>query len=238
MFTGCRWGKENHTKVWLKCLQRIANPPYKINDKWYHLKRYPALLLLYAGGMASVLADKYDILRAILYEVNVRDDLDNEGPLGLNLLLYSKNVCNKLNNLIKKITEIDLLEKEIIPLSNRLFYYFNNIFIEYIPDYKEYCKIFNRFEILFFLVIFNLYDKKAIFSGHFAFHHLTTGGTFKEISNEFDKEKGNWLPIRTGLFEASEFNNLLKEFKDCFDKIHFNWKVKYAWIQSRDDWYK
>ncbi len=59
--TGCYWGIEDETKLWVTCLQRIANPRESVADLVWdmNLSRYPVLLLLYGAGLAAIASGKY-----------------------------------------------------------------------------------------------------------------------------------------------------------------------------------
>src|SRR5439155_10183574 len=66
LITGCYWGNQTHVPLWTGCLQRVANATGSRNGLVYLLKlrRYPALVLLYAAGVASVAGEHYDTLAA------------------------------------------------------------------------------------------------------------------------------------------------------------------------------
>ncbi len=58
---GCYWGEQNHIYLWAKCLERIVNLSVRNRATvWQKLKLYPALLLLYTGGIISLMAERYD----------------------------------------------------------------------------------------------------------------------------------------------------------------------------------
>ena len=81
--TGCFWGESQHEPLWTRFIERIANPAGSRSGRvvWINLQRYPALLLLYAGGIASIAAQKYGTLAALLTSAKVRDD-DQAQPTG------------------------------------------------------------------------------------------------------------------------------------------------------------
>jgi PilZ domain-containing protein len=73
--TGCFWGEKHQEAIWAKLLERVANAasPTKIESEWRDLSSYPALLLLYAGGVAAVAKDKYSTLATLLSAPQFRD---------------------------------------------------------------------------------------------------------------------------------------------------------------------
>src|SRR5205823_2300177 len=62
MAAGGYWGGQEHARLLGRCLARLANPPGAPNrsSDLGNLRSYPALLLLYAGGIGAVLAERYD----------------------------------------------------------------------------------------------------------------------------------------------------------------------------------
>ena len=73
--TGCFWGEKHQEGIWAKLLERVANAasPTKNESEWRDLSSYPALLLLYAGGVAAVAKDKYSTLATLLSAPRFRD---------------------------------------------------------------------------------------------------------------------------------------------------------------------
>jgi hypothetical protein len=72
---GCHDGEPLLAGAWADALSRIANTNavVGVSDELVKLKRYPALLLLYAGGLAAVAGEKYENLAALLRKASVRD---------------------------------------------------------------------------------------------------------------------------------------------------------------------
>ena len=54
--TGCYWGNKEHVTLWTRVRDRMANArrPTSGVVLWINLRLYPALLLMYAGGLAAV----------------------------------------------------------------------------------------------------------------------------------------------------------------------------------------
>ncbi len=73
--TGCFWGEEHQEAIWAKLLERVANAASsaKSESEWRDLSSYPALLLLYAGGVAAVAKGKYSTLATLLSAPQFRD---------------------------------------------------------------------------------------------------------------------------------------------------------------------
>ena len=65
---GCRWGKPEHHNLWIRCLARLGSITQADfnNAGRSDLIYYPALLLLYGGGVAAVAANDYALLNGLL----------------------------------------------------------------------------------------------------------------------------------------------------------------------------
>ncbi len=71
---GCRWGEPRHLDLWVRCIDRMAG--ILGEDLGFapgiDLRSYPATLLLFGGGIASVAAGRYDSLYALFEKTSVR----------------------------------------------------------------------------------------------------------------------------------------------------------------------
>ena len=70
----CRWGGSQHIGQWVGCIDRMAG--ILGEDLGFSqdidLRSYPATLLFYGGGVASVAASRYDMLQALFEKTQVR----------------------------------------------------------------------------------------------------------------------------------------------------------------------
>jgi phosphoglycolate phosphatase-like HAD superfamily hydrolase len=73
IINGCYWGKETHAHLWVKCLERVANASVEeeVYEIWNRLRFYPALLLLYGGGISSIFVERYSTFSGLLYKPKV-----------------------------------------------------------------------------------------------------------------------------------------------------------------------
>jgi hypothetical protein len=68
---GCYWGEERHHRLWRRAMKRISRLDIPMGGNYEHalfLRLYPAILVLYAGGIAAIAADRYDTLAALLLQ--------------------------------------------------------------------------------------------------------------------------------------------------------------------------
>lgn len=61
---GCYWAVPEHSSTWRYGIERLATADE--NGTESALRRYPALRLIYVGGLAAVLSQRYDTLAALL----------------------------------------------------------------------------------------------------------------------------------------------------------------------------
>lgn len=72
---GSYWGSPAAERVWVEAIERLANHPATRPpgaDPWMHLNRYPATLLLYAGGIACVASRQLGSLTALVKQPSLR----------------------------------------------------------------------------------------------------------------------------------------------------------------------
>jgi hypothetical protein len=223
MATGCYWGVDYHDYLWAKCLERIANPHSERSGVtiWLDLQSFPALLLLYAGGIASVAAGKYDTLSVLLRQVRVTE-LSEEKPLALSLYPWAV-MKNGLGELLPN------MERHFVPLSDYLYETLRDVLAEFFARENDYAACFDRFEYLLGLVHVELdaqWDKANSYRddswgpvGRFGWRHrhYPEKTVMSQIGEEFELELSEWPPLKAKLFHLSvEDFRVMKERFDMF----------------------
>jgi hypothetical protein len=152
MANGCYWGEESYRYLWVKILDRIANPPKLtpglISTAWERLRFYPALLLLYTGGIAALASGQHTTFAALLTQPTIRDD---NGPFPLTLNTFT----------VIKAEIQQTWTKSYTPLSNHIYEVLREPLKELLPDDMQYQKYFDRFEYLLALVHAHLKSKQS-----------------------------------------------------------------------------
>ncbi|MGO9571299.1 MAG: hypothetical protein ACLP5H_27555 [Desulfomonilaceae bacterium] len=75
--TGCRWGNENHSRIWKESIEIISHLPQRLNGQSHEyeicrcLRLYPVLMSFYAAGIGAMIGDHADTLRFLFYEPKV-----------------------------------------------------------------------------------------------------------------------------------------------------------------------
>jgi len=219
--TGCYWGDKSHEYLWVKSLERISNPPggkegYK---DWINLLRYPALLLVYAGGISAISNKKYSTFSSLLTKVKVKED-HKELPFVLSIYTYrvmDTDIGNKILG----------FERDKTPVSDFLYTKFRDSFLEILPDNTNYQECFDRFEYLYTLVYVDLYEKvnKEIWGPPGCFgqrdRRFYENTIMYKIETEVKNAGNEWEPLKAGLFDGSIERFL--ELKIGFDSLLCKW---------------
>ena len=217
MINGCYWGDKSHENIWIKCLERIANPSGEMNGLvvWLQLRLYPALLLLYGGGIASIAAENYSTFSALLKKVTIGKAHENSGPLISGLFTWSVINDDKEKHIIGA-------ERSYTPLSDHLFQVLRDPLKEFIPHDIDYRDCFERFEYLLGLIHADLNEKDyrdnwwgpvGIFG---KWNHFTAIGIMSEVEKEISEKGDDWPFLSFDLFDGSI--ERLQEVKKGFDK--------------------
>lgn len=218
LITGCYWGEEVHEERWTKCLERTANPPPPIERggglAWLGLRYYPALLLLYAGGLASIAAKRYNNLAALLTKARVR----SEGrSLPIALFLYPGKVLDE--TVAARLPGVEGYRP--VALNFHLQQVLRDPLREYLPHDENYQECFDRFEYLFALVHVDFLEKqRGRIWGPVGCFVWRNGNIMTDIELEVKDAGKNWPLLKVGLFDGSleRFQHIKKEF-DNFVKV-------------------
>lgn len=207
MINGCYWGKESHEHLWIKCLQRIATPSgekevYKI---WNGLRLYPALLLLYGGGISSIVAEKYSTFSSLLYKPKLRL-VNQEYPI-LFCLIPEKVIGGD------SLSQIGI--KKPLFLNESIFKAIREPIRTFLPSDIDCQRFFDRFEYFHALVYADFRQKQrddiwgpvGIFAFREYYGDITENFIPAELSKEIEQEQldadDDWPPLKAGLFDGS-----------------------------------
>jgi hypothetical protein len=224
MAYGCFWGREQHQYLWIQTMQRVANANMRSSGRavWLDLKLYPALLLLYSGGIAAIAAGRYDTLRAILFETSIRD------LTGEYSLLTRLNTWRVMSKDVQK-RGLSGKEEYDTPLSEYLLEILREPLKDILPDDSDYETYFDMFEYLFYLLYVDAtYDEIQEGArlvgpfGRFYWRYFRRGGVREgalaaKLDEEIAKSGEEWGLIKAGSFGGSlERYNTVKEAADRF----------------------
>lgn len=219
--TGCYWSRPPHADLWSKCLGRVANSSrsYSGTTAWLPLRWYPALLLLYGGGIASVASEKYDILNAVLVKSKVWNfNMNREEPLAL-AVHPVKVIDTSISGYLPD------MENKYTPLNDHLFDVLRDPLKDILPQESEYERCFDRFEYLLALVHADLYEKgtgRGRFwgpMGRFLWkdQYERESSELSALKQEAEGKGEDWQPLKAGLFSSS--NERFMMVANGFDQI-------------------
>jgi hypothetical protein len=199
---GCYWGEKQHEDLWTKSIERLANvePGGEAYDAWTVMCRYPAMLLMYGGGIAAISASRYETVMGLLTRTRMhKEGKDRPAALRLNP-----------HYVIQKQTGWLLpgLDKHHTPLSDRVRDLLLPKLKEFIPRKDEYDRLFDRFEYILALVISDhLEREQSLFRpyiGRFGWKgHGSWKGIREEIGAEIDQQGAKWPLLAAGLCGGS-----------------------------------
>ncbi|PSB27093.1 SIR2 family protein [Chlorogloea sp. CCALA 695] len=201
MVTGCYWGEESHEYLWIDTLERVANVHEPKTGGsgtkiWKSLSLYPALVILYAGGIAAIASGRYDTFAGLLIQPQVRE-LERSKPPAF--ALFTLSIMDN------KVAEKLLNEGggRHTPLSDYLHKILREPLRDFLPQEDRYTKCFDRFEYLLALVCSDWYEKQLRqFWGP-----IGSFGWRREIVDQIAQESlkagEDWLLLKAGLFNGS-----------------------------------
>jgi hypothetical protein len=144
--TGCYWdGDGTWASLWSGCIERLANPDTENESSsqfvvWKHLQLYPALRLLYAGGLAATAGKNYTTLFDLINSPRRRDGWQ------ASLALFDVNAPTVFQD--RNLFNEAVGSRHKVPGSERLFSDLREYIVPYVPDAHEYALLFDRFEYI------------------------------------------------------------------------------------------
>jgi hypothetical protein len=201
--TGCHGGGEWLRPLWAEALTIIAIPAERPGgaEALVRLRRYPALLLLYGGGVAAVAGNNYGNLAGLLRQTEVRSYGRNRGPsFGL-----------APGRIVSSQDERHLREKgHRMPFNSHLVNVLRKPLEGYAHGAERYMEHFVRFEYLYALA--SEADGNGLIVGSFTWEseqqksYERYPGTrvwiVRETEDELDRLGTDWPPLRSGLFDG------------------------------------
>lgn len=219
LIQGCYFGTPSHHKLWNDLLARIANPQGERNGlvTFLNLRRYPALLLQYAGGISAVAAEHYDTLLSLLTKPKVLNERNGkyESPL---LLLTTHEVLSK-----DDANRMDGTDR-YAPVSQHIFDVLRKRFQVLLPDDRQYQRCFDRFEYLRSLLDVDLTgDPQSI--GLFGWRwKYPDQDVMKEIDEEEKSFGTKWPLYQAGWFEGrrERFAAARQKVREVIARLQWN----------------
>ena len=237
---GAYWASPTQSEIFLKSFKRIADQSGPEGGKviWLGLRRYPALVLLYAMGLGALANSNYRFLKA-LFELNLRTD--SYKP--------DEPTAQTLHN--QKVLAVDVQkvlpgrEREYTPLSNHLYALLREPLRQYLPDDAGYDATFDWLEFLLSLAHIDLQVTRTQIREEKAknpnFFYWTPVGRYswkrleRNIVQETEPTKDGTLPhnvlaaLQAGFCEAGDGTRTDKYLDIRASLVRFLERVRQQW---------
>jgi hypothetical protein len=188
------------------------------------LKWYPAMLLVYSGGISALANKRYDNLAAIL-GANIASARHGKDFISLSVALGEGIVALERPDVFKLLPGH---ERYYVPRSEYLLKLLQPELDDDLFLGKEYERIFDQFEILFALVNAVFRKKRDEHAwgpiGRFGWKQTSWGGgdrPLEELLRESQEMKEDWPPFQAGLFgrDFPFFQEAVSEYAQQISKL-------------------
>lgn len=198
---GCYWGKPQHHRLWIRCLERMGSVSMETfnNGGGSILTSYPALLLLYCGGIAAVAAEDHALLNGLLSDATVGIMTRfGQREQKVALILAALSDCSDEFQLVQG-------NRSNFPVSDYLFLLLRSPLRTIVPDDRRYDKLFDRFEYLSTICFGDTFNTTHMPIGRFGKQawYGEAGDIAGTIATELEKYGDNWPPLKGGLCGGS-----------------------------------
>jgi len=205
--TGCYWGKPEHTANWINALDRLGSFSLvsQFYQDWLSLRFYPALLVLYAGGVAAVASNNYSALTDMLYRTTTYEpSVDKRVPL-----IFSANLDLLEHAAAQTLYRADIPQGYALPHRIRESAHLWTTLSAYVPSKDLLDAHFDMFEYLFGLALVdqrlelrgNAWAPKGLFALHH--HRLDLEGFLQTVNEDIEQYGDAWPPLKAGMFGGS-----------------------------------
>lgn len=202
---GCAW--DTNPLPFAEALKITADISHMAsgNEDLLHLRRYPALRCLYAGGIAAVYQQRWDTLRVLTLDATTTHRSYGPLPMATALNYWS---------MFRNLTTARFLPGQAgsdVPVSTYLCKTLREALRGTIPVDHEYETAFDRFEYMIGLIIEDVRNQQpgGIWSsgpvGRFDRYGYSTRNPplWERIKSEAEQAGADWGPIRAGIFGGS-----------------------------------
>ncbi|MEI9948241.1 MAG: SIR2 family protein [Pseudomonadota bacterium] len=154
--TGAQWGGPEHSRLWSSSLERLANRSDDVGGSTLliAMRRYPALLALYAAGVAAVAGDKWLMLRTLLRDSRIRSRRGDSVGQPAATELYPQAILDS----DKGSRVLTPGQQSHTPLSNHIFKALREPLRTQVPSDDDYSEFFDQFEYLSALVYVDIHQ--------------------------------------------------------------------------------
>jgi hypothetical protein len=208
MAAGGHYASERQARAFGELLELLGSPPGPNGtffDPLNKLQVYPALLLLYAGGIAATAMENWPFLRTLMRDSVFTDHLQDTGPTAVKVYPWVIDAHKELTNLALFVGQ-----PKYEPTSMRLFETLREPLENYLSLQSRYQEAFHRFEALLALTYVDINKRQEpdyhdwVSLAQFAVLHKKSRGRDSDLStlrSEYDEQRAKWGPITAGLLK-------------------------------------
>jgi hypothetical protein len=212
MSAGGYYAREHQHRAFGEMLELVGSPPDQVGyvlPQLRDLQVFPALLLLYAGGVAATATGNFPFLRALLRDATFTDRLEGTSPVALKVHPWVIDGHDDIS------AALFPGRSTYEPTSQRLFETLREPLGEYLPLNVGYQKAFDSFETLRALTFVDINKKREpdghgwVPLGHFAVLHRRgrpEESALRALRAEYQEQLGRWGPLESGLLELPATN--------------------------------
>ena len=203
LFTaGCYWGGEGLRQNWGAALDRlgtfdsIGGTHY---EGWRRLRYYPALITLYAGGLAALAAGRYDTLWSLL---GTPTALDPQVSRRCKLIFLAHTAI--LEEQLARAIRPNTIPAAVLPLRIRDLMSSSRQLSELIGNPDQFVSLFARFDYLLGMVHTDLAIQEDFYAwgprGILPYLDTAAIQAYQEVDAEITSQQEEWGPLKAGMF--------------------------------------
>lgn len=233
---GCYWGDASHISL-VRLVERIAGAGAEMVPlvSWPDLRLYPALLLVYGGGIAAVANENYETLHSMLEVVQVRQ-LDESFVAVANGIIAQR----VLDDVIRRLNPS---ENRYTPASDYLHSTLREPFRSIEPSDQRYDMLFDQFECLVALTVGHIEVGPpsspggrntmparvpvprivAMPVGRFGWRRSRHSDVIQRLKEEQSRMGASWPPLKARMFggDPQRFVALLGTLESRMAELHW-----------------
>lgn len=226
---GCYWGDEEFATIWTKSIEMIASTCVNNGyEMWVNLKKYPILLMVYVGGIASIASNRYYNLYAITITAKTYT-IEELEPIINQMYPYNIFASRELaDNLLYGINKHT-------PVNDYLYSKLRTVFKDIISVDKKYDYNFDYFECFLGLIYMDSVFKD-LGNSNMPLYAPFARYKFKNLYHISDKlpnvvftdsyvKKERWEALEVGYFDK-DYNRFLK-VNEKYDEFISNVRKSY-----------
>jgi len=217
---GSYFGTKEQAYLWSSTLNQLGTIPQVAGSVFLlKLQLYPALLVLYAGGLSALAANNPDSLRALF---NTQSTDKSREPRAL---VIDAN-CSMLENAGNQLFGY---ERRKTPLSDHLFELFTDTLPKELTFGRDFEQLFDDWEILVSMVVADALTNTSRLGdwapiGRFGWReHYSNNSPLKALNKELSKDKPEWFPLEVGLFggDVERARKAISIVENLADRVSF-----------------